>query len=105
MQDNSGFWIYLLVISLSTYLIRTIPFALMRKKITNRFLRSFLYYIPYTVLSAMTFPAALYATENVLAAGAGVIVAIVLALFGRGLTLVAVSSCAAVFVVSQFICI
>lgn len=104
MQGNSGFWIYLLVISFSTYLIRTIPFVLVKEKIKNTFIRSFLYYIPYTVLSAMTFPAAFYATGNIYAAAAGVVVAVVLAFFGRGLTLVAVSSCAASFIVSQFIC-
>lgn len=103
MQINHGFWIYLLVISLSTYLIRTIPFVLIRKRISNIFVRSFLYYIPYTVLSAMTFPAAFYATGNIYAAVAGVVVAIILALFDRGLTLVAVSSCATVFIVNFFI--
>ncbi len=103
MQNNSGFWLYLAVISLSTYLIRVIPFALVRKKITNRFIRSFLYYVPYTVLSAMTFPVAFYATGNIYAAASGVVIAIVLAMFNRGLTLVAVSSCATVFIVDQLI--
>ena len=104
MGDISGFWIYLILISVSTYLIRTVPFAMMRKKIENRFIRSFLYYIPYTVLSAMTFPAVLYATGNIYAASVGVMVAIVLAFFNKGLTLVAVSSCITVFLVDQFIC-
>ena len=98
---NNSFWIYLLIISGSTYLIRTIPFASINKKIENRFIRSFLYYIPYTVLSAMTFPAALYATGNIFAAAAGLIVAILFAVKGKGLTLVAAVSCATVFVVEQ----
>ena len=52
------FWIYLAILAGSTYLIRAIPFAALQKKITNKFIRSFLYYIPYAVLAAMTFPAA-----------------------------------------------
>ena len=96
MPDVS-FWIYLLIMAGSTYLIRAVPFAAMRKKITNRFLRSFLYYIPYTVLSAMTFPAALYATGNVTAAAAGLAVAVIFAVMGKGLTLVATLSCLTVF--------
>ena len=66
------FFIYLFIMAGSTYLIRAVPFALIRKKITNPFIKSFLYYIPYTVLAAMTFPSALYATGgNVLAAAIG----------------------------------
>ncbi len=95
---NKEFWIYLLILAGSTYLIRAIPFVAMRKKITNPFICSFLYYIPYTVLGAMTFPAALYATGNTLAAGIGLLVAILFAIRGAGLTLVAVISCLTVFV-------
>lgn len=96
------FWIYLLIISLSTYLIRSIPFVAVQKKINNQFIRSFLYYIPYTVLAVMTFPAALYATDNIYAAAAGLFVAIILAYFRQSLMVVAVSSCTVVFV-SQYI--
>ena len=99
----ADYWIYLFIISISTYLIRAIPFTLVRNKINNQFLKSFLYYIPYTVLSAMTFPAALYATNNIYAAVAGLIVAVLLAFFRQGLTTVAVSSCATVFVFDFFI--
>ena len=81
-MNTKEFWIYLLVMSGSTYLIRAIPFAMIRKKIQNQFIRSLLYYIPYTVLTAMTFPAALYATECVLAAGIGLAVAVLVALKG-----------------------
>lgn len=97
-MNNISFWIYLIIISVSTYLIRAVPFAAMRKKITNPFIRSFLYYIPYTVLSVMTFPAALYATGNVYAAATGLAVAIVLSFLGKGLTVVAVVSCFSVFI-------
>lgn len=96
---DKGFWIYLLILAGSTYLIRAIPFAAVQKKITNRFVQSFLYYIPYAVLAAMTFPAALYATGNVTAAAVGLAVAVCFAICEKGLTLVAVTSCIAVFLV------
>ena len=93
------FWIYLAILAGSTYLIRAIPFAAFLKKIKSRFVRSFLYYIPYTVLAAMTFPAALYATGHVLSAAAGLIVGGIFAFKGKGLTFVAVVSCVAAFLV------
>ena len=97
------YWIYLLIMALSTYLIRAIPFAMVRQKINNTFIKSFLYYIPYTVLSCMTFPAALYATNNFYAAVAGMFVAIILAFFRRGLTTVAVASCVTVLIVDLLV--
>lgn len=97
-MDNKSFFIYLLIMAGSTYLIRAIPFAAVKKKIENKFIRSFLYYIPYTVLSAMTFPAALYATGNIIAASLGLIVAIIFAIRGKGLTVVAVAATVTVLV-------
>ena len=91
-MNNTSFFLYLLIMAGSTYLIRAIPFAAMRKKIKNTFIRSFLYYIPYTVLSAMTFPAALFATGNIYAAASGLVVAVILAIKGKGLTVVAVAA-------------
>ncbi len=98
-MHNTSFWIYLILMAGLTYLIRTIPFAMMRQKIQNPFIRSFLYYIPYTVLTAMTFPAALYVTDSVLSAAVGLLVAVILAICKKGLTMVAACSCAAVFAV------
>ncbi len=97
-MDNKSFFIYLLIMAGSTYLIRAIPFAAVKKKIENKFIRSFLYYIPYTVLSAMTFPAALYATGNIIAASSGLLVAILLAVKGKGLTVVAVAATVTVLI-------
>ncbi|MBE6677967.1 MAG: AzlD domain-containing protein [Ruminococcaceae bacterium] len=102
MEDKS-FWLYLLVLAGSTYLIRALPFAAMQKKVKSTFIKSFLYYIPYTVLSAMTFPAALYATGNELAAAAGLIAATVLAVLGKGLTVVAIASSVTVFAAEKLI--
>jgi len=95
------FWIYLLILSLSTYLIRAVPFAAVKNRINNTFIRSFLYYIPYTVLAAMTFPAALYATGNITAAAVGLAVAMLFAVWEKGLTVVAVVSCVTVFAVDM----
>ena len=97
-MNNTEFFIYLLIMSGSTYLIRAVPFALMRKKIKNPFINSFLHYIPYTVLAAMTFPSALYATGgNVTAAAIGLLSSILVSLKTKNLTVVAVTGCVAVF--------
>lgn len=98
-MDTKEFLIYLLILSGSTYLIRSIPFALLRKKIENRFVKSFLYYIPYAVLTAMTIPAIFYATDSKISVAAGLVVAVGLALKGKSLTVVAVAACAMVFLV------
>jgi len=87
--------IYILVMAGSTYLIRMIPFTLFRKKIRSRFFRSVLYYIPYAVLSAMTFPAIFYSTENVITSVIGCVVAVVLAYLNQPLIVVALSASAA----------
>ncbi len=86
-----------------TYLVRVIPLVLMKRKITNRFVRSFLFYIPYTVLSAMTVPAILYATNHLVSAVIALLVAIGLALFKRGLIEVAVGACSAVLIVEMLL--
>lgn len=98
-MDFITFLPYLIVMAGVTYLIRVIPFVLINKKIENRFINSFLYYIPYTVLSAMTFPAILYATGSLLSAAAGLVAAVLIASRGKGLLVVAIGACAAVLAV------
>ena len=95
-----NFWVYVLVMFAVTYAVRVIPFLIFRKKIENRFVRSFLYYIPYTVLGAMTFPAVFYATDSLLTATAGVIVALIFAYRGKGLFEVAVFASLTAFLVA-----
>lgn len=97
-MENTRFFIYLLIMAGSTYLIRAVPFAAVKRKIENRFIQSFLYYIPYTVLAAMTVPAVFFATDSVLSAVMGVAAAVTLALLGKSLMTVAVAACAAVYV-------
>ena len=93
-------YIYILVMAAVTYLIRMIPLVLVKGKINNRFIRSFLYYVPYACLMAMTFPAVFFSTSSMLAAIAGVGVAIILALKGKGLMTVALVASITVFLVS-----
>ena len=101
-MNNYVFFLYLLILAGSTYLIRVIPFVAIKNKINNRFIRSFLAYIPYAVLTAMTFPAVFYATNWWAGAAAGLIVAVIFALKEKGLTVVAIAACVAVFVVELF---
>lgn len=88
----------ILLMALITYLCRVLTLVLVRHKIHNRFLRSLLEYLPYGVLTAMVFPAVLYSTASFYSALAGMIVAIILSLFKRGLLTVALSATAVVFI-------
>ena len=93
------FLTYLLVMAGVTYLIRVLPYIFMRKEVKNKFFKSFLLYVPYTVLAAMTIPAILFATDNIYSAIAGLVVAVIVALIEKGLLTVAISSCVAVLLV------
>ncbi|MBO5571928.1 MAG: AzlD domain-containing protein [Ruminococcus sp.] len=90
--------VYIAVMAGVTYLIRMIPFAFFGRKIKSRFFRSFLYYIPYAVLSAMTLPAIFYSTGNIYTAIAGTAVAVALAFFEMPLIVVAIAAAGAAFV-------
>lgn len=92
-MDNTKFFIYLAVMAGVTYLVRMIPLVAIKEKIKNKFLLSFLHYIPYTVLSAMTVPGVFYATGNTASACIGFIIAVIAALFNRSLVQVAALSC------------
>lgn len=97
-MNSKMYWIYLAILSGSTYLIRVIPFVAIKDKINNRFVKSFLYYIPYAVLTAMTIPAIIYSTNSIASALVGLVVAVLFALKNKGLTTVAVAACVAVFI-------
>ena len=92
----SAFLPYVAVMALVTYLIRMLPLTAFRRPIRSRFVQSFLTYIPFAVLGAMTFPEVLYSTGDLRTAAAGVAVAVVLAWRGKGLLTVALAACAAV---------
>lgn len=91
------FFAYLAAMALVTYAIRMIPFTVMRTKIKSPYIRSFLFYVPYSVLGAMTFPYIFYATGNVVTAAIGTAVAFVMAYFNFSLLTVAICACTAAF--------
>ena len=96
-------YIAIILMALVTYIIRVLPLAVFRKPIKNKFIRSFLYYVPYVTLSVMTFPAILNATGNIYLGGVGFIVAICFSLYKGSLPLVALVSCLAVYILEFFI--
>lgn len=89
-------YLYIAVMALTTYLIRMLPLTIFRKPIRSRFLRSFLHYVPYCCLTAMTFPAILSSTATLISGAAALIVAVVLAYRGKSLIVVSVASSLAV---------
>lgn len=90
------------IMALVTYIIRATPLIVFRKRIKNKWIQSFLYYVPYVVLSAMTFPAVFYSTGSIISAVGGCLVAIVLAFFRRSLLTVACGAAIAAFLLLVF---
>lgn len=101
---GNNIYIYILVMWGVTYLIRVLPLTLIRGQIKNRFLRSFLYYVPYVTLAVMTFPAIVTATQAPLAGALALCAGVVLAWLGAGLFPVSVACCLVVFVVELILC-
>ena len=101
-MSNGYIWLGIAVMAGITYLIRCLPMVLFRKKINSKWVQSFLYYVPYTVLSAMTVPAVFTSTGSVLGAAAGTIVAVILSYFRKSLLTVAISASLIAFVFQYF---
>ena len=101
MRGNT--YIYIAVMAAVSFLIRVLPLTLIRKKITNRFVNSFLYYVPYVTLAVMTFPAILHATGTVWSGAAALVLGITAAFFGFDLFKTAVSCCVIVFLFELFL--
>ena len=102
-MDMSYLVIGIAIMSVVTYLIRVTPMVVFRKKIENKRIKSFLYYIPYTVLAAMTFPAVFSSTQSQSSAIAGCIVGVLLAYFRKGLVVVAVGAAGTAFLVGMIL--
>lgn len=98
-MDYASYFKYLLVMAGVTYLLRVVPFVLLKRELKSRFWKSFLNYIPYTVLSAMTVPSIFYATNTRVSGILALVTAIICSLLGRGLVLVAVVACATVLLI------
>ncbi|MCI5568899.1 MAG: AzlD domain-containing protein [Candidatus Alectryocaccobium sp.] len=96
-------YIYILVMAATTFAIRVLPLTLIRKKIENRFLRSFLYYVPYVTLAVMTFPAIIESTQSEIAGIAALVIGIITAWMGVSMFKVAICCCVLVFVLELFL--
>lgn len=102
-MDISYLVIGIAIMAVVTYLIRVTPMVVFRKKIENKRIKSFLYYIPYTVLAAMTFPAIFSSTQSQSSAIAGCVAGVLLAYFRKGLVVVAISAAGTAFLVSMIL--
>ncbi len=94
---------YIGVMAGVTYLVRMLPFVIFRKKIKSRFVKDFLYYVPYAVLGAMTVPAVFYSTGNIASAAAGTAAAVLFAFKNKGLLAVAAAACIAALAMEAII--
>lgn len=99
MIDFKTYIQFLAVMAGVTFLLRAVPFVLLKKELTSPFWKSFLAYIPYTVLAAMTVPAIFYATDSRLSGICALVTAVIASLLGRGLVVVAVVACVTVLFV------
>lgn len=100
---SGNIYVYIAIMALVTYLIRVLPLTLIRKQIKNKYLKSFLYYVPYVTLAVMTFPAILHATQSVYSGIVALVIGIAVAWFGFDLFKTAVSCCAIVLILEFFI--
>lgn len=96
-------YLHILVMAVTTYLIRVLPLLFLKKPIKSRFIRSFLHYVPVACLTAMTFPAILYTTDHAVSGAVGLVVAVVLALKNKSLIVVAAAGCLSVFLMEQLL--
>ena len=95
--------LYIIVMAVTTYLIRMLPLTIFKKQITNRYIKSFLFYVPYACLTAMTIPAIFYATGSTASAVIGLAAAVILSMLGGGLPAVAAAACIAVFIAERIL--
>ncbi|MBO7334229.1 MAG: AzlD domain-containing protein [Lachnospiraceae bacterium] len=100
MSLTLRYLIAVIIMALVTYIPRALPFAVFSKQIKSRFIKSFLFYVPYAVLASLTFPAIFYCTDNMIAAVVGTVVALVLAYFEQSLVVVAACAVLSIFLVN-----
>lgn len=96
-------YLYIAVMAAVSYAIRVLPLTLIREPIRNRFLQSFLYYVPYVTLAVMTFPAIIHATQTPISGAVALVVGAAAAWLGAGLFPVSVLCCVLVFVIELFV--
>ena len=100
---SGNIYIYIAIMAIVTYLIRVLPLTLIRKQIKNKFLKSFLYYVPYVTLAVMTFPAIIHQTQSIYSGIFALVVGVLVAWMGFDLFKTAVSCCAIVLILELFI--
>lgn len=103
MNDMVKVLLYILIMILTTNGIRVLPLTLIRKPIKNRFIQSFLYYVPYVTLAVMTFPAIMEATQSPVAGVVALLGGIIAAYLGLGLFPVSIICCVLVFIIELFV--
>ena len=97
-MSNTTYILYILVMAGVTYLLRMLPTTLIKTRIKSRFVKSFIYYVPYAVLSAMTLPSILYCTDDLLPSLLGFAAVVIVAMFGKSLLTVAITACISVLI-------
>ncbi len=100
---SHNIYIYIAIMAATSYAIRVLPLTLIRKQIKNKFLKSFLYYVPYITLAVMTFPAIMEATQSPIAGLAALVIGMIAAWMGAGLFPVSVLCCVVVFILEFFL--
>lgn len=100
---SHNIYIYIAIMAATSYAIRVLPLTLIRKQIKNKFLKSFLYYVPYITLAVMTFPAIMEATQSPIAGLAALVIGMIAAWMGAGLFPVSVLCCLVVFILEFFL--
>lgn len=100
---SGNIYIYIIIMAVVTYLIRMLPLTLIRKEIKNKYIKSFLYYVPFVTLAVMVFPDIIYCTGNKISAILGFAVALILGYFGKSLIMVSAISCLTVFITELII--
>lgn len=100
---SGNIYIYIAIMAIVTYLIRALPLTLIRKQIENKYVKSFLYYVPYVTLAVMTFPSIIHATQSIYSGILALVVGVVVAWFGFDLFKTAVSCCVVVLIIEFFI--
>ncbi|MDO4940430.1 MAG: AzlD domain-containing protein [Erysipelotrichaceae bacterium] len=100
MKNN---YIYIFIMAITLYLIRVLPLTIIRKPIKNKYIKSFLYYIPYVTLAVMTFPSIIYSTESTISGIIALVIGLIVSYRGMDLFKVTVICCLSVFIVELFI--
>ena len=100
MSTLTGYFLSVIIMALVTYIPRALPLTLFSKQIKSRFIRSFLFYVPYAVLASLTFPSIFYCTQNFIAALVGTVIALALAYFEQSLVIVAAAAVLGIFLVN-----